>query len=172
MTIPNAEFVNTNYGNSLNYNNPIFKNIISNLISSGLFGENLANGSDARLGILNPETNTLEGGIQTYTNVNGDPSTAIALEVIVDCISRAIIKGYQEGFSQVIPSDGSSNINFKEDVLEMPFTIGLDLQSSKNVHEAILVLAREISQIKIALASLGCNLPPQLNLTSPSAHVK
>ena len=172
MTTVNVDLVNTNYGNSLNYNNPIFKDIISNLISSGLFNDNLAIGSDARLGVLNENTGNLEGSIQTFNNLNDTQNTAIALEVIVDSISRAILKAYQEGFDQALKSDGASNIGYSETSSETNANVGLSLNTATNVHEALNILAREIVVIKSSLASLGYVIPPQAVTLSPKAHVK
>ena len=112
-------------------------------------------GSDARLGVLNEESGKLEGGIQTFNNLNDTANTAIALEVIVDCISRAILKGYQEGFDQALKSDGASNIGYIESKSEKIANSGLVLNTATNVHEALNILAREIVVIKSSLASLG-----------------
>ena len=122
MTTVNLELVNSNFGNSLNYNNPVFKEIISNLISSGLFNDNLAIGSQARI--------PGDSSIQIYNNLADSPENvnrAIALEVIVDSISRAILKGYQEGFVQGASTtfDGASNIGYKASSKETLATTGL-----------------------------------------------
>lgn len=156
-----AEAINTSYGNTGNSENPVFLKALSILESSELLSEYLVPGSPAR-------TFPLPGGIDIYKNPSGGP--AIALEVIVDAISRAILKGYQDGFTQgalSIKSDGASNINFKiEDDVQLTEDPTKLLIDSGNVHEAIVKLGLEIAQIKTALQSLGAPLLPISNVPS------
>lgn len=167
-----AEKVNVSYGNVGNLENPVFLQALSILEKSGLLSSDLLPGSPAR-------PYPLQGGIDTFKNPSGGP--AIALEVIVDAVSRAILKGYQDGFSQgvgaaSIKSDGASNINFKiedENVLTEDLTkiFTSDGNVVENVHEAIVKLGLEIAQIKTGLQSLGVPLLPIQRIPSTTAII-
>lgn len=145
MITLNADLVNNNYGNVLNVCNPIFKDIISRLISTGLYTSAIAPGSPSRL--------PGEGSIQICKNGTNTPLMAVPLEAIVDCISRAIISGYLKGFEQNgLKSDGATNIGFTlSDKDPKPFT-NISLGAAENVHDAIVSLGIELNAVKASLA--------------------
>ena len=159
---PDSTSVNLSYGNGANAHNPVFQDIIERLINSGLYNSNLTPGSTARIG-------DLTNNIQNYANADGLPNTAIALEVLSDCISRAILYGFQKGFEQgTLKHDSASVIQFKTDTLTEDLSLlGLNLSSTTNVHEAIVNLGQELAIIKTSLASLGYVIPPQPVIKDP-----
>lgn len=159
---PSADSVNLSYGNGANAHNPVFQDIIERLINSGLYNSNLTPGSTARIG--DPDNN-----IQNYKNADGFENSAIALEVISDCISRAILYGFQKGFEQgTLKHDSASIVQFKTDSFtEDQFLNGLNLSKATNTHEAIVNLGRELAMVKTSLASLGYVIPPQDIIKDP-----
>ena len=139
----NSEYINAHYGNGTNIPNPIFKQAISLLIDSGLYSD-----------YLDPENlnNVGRESLAKYNNVSGNKN-AIPLEVLVDMISRAIMIGYRDGFSQAgLPIDGASGIGFTP--LEATAFTNLDIIQTTNVHEAIILLAGEINAIKMAIQAV------------------
>jgi hypothetical protein len=157
-----ANDLNINYGNLANEHNPVFQQALEILESSGLLSEHLSTTSLAR--------KPGDGSIAIYNNAAKVPN-AIALEVIVDAISRGIMLGYQQGFAQAIPSDGASNINFETTPLENATLLKLALGTSTNVHEAIVQIAQEINAIKVGLQGLGVTLLPIPATPSPKANL-
>lgn len=159
---PNADSVNLFYGNGANAHNPVFKDIVERLISSGLFNSNLTPGSTARVG-------DVENNIQNYKNADGEDNRAIALEVISDCISRAILYGFQKGFEQGnVKYDSASIVQFKTDTKTEDVSLtGLNLSNAVNVHDAIVNLGQELAIVKTSLASLGYVIPPQPIIKDP-----
>lgn len=152
--------INSEYGNVNDSYNPILKTILSELDSFGM----LDNLEIAR----NPPTS---GSIKTYKNLDGKENKAAPLEIIIDCISRGLMKSYQEGFVQGSSiSDGSSNISFKTTSEENAKLLGLiNFNSTTNTHQAIFQLAKELAAIKTGIASLGVIIPPEFPETIPTA---
>ena len=150
------ETINFEYGNVNNIYNPILKDILTNLDEFG-FLDNLTVARDAT-----------SGSIKTYKNLEGRENHAAALEIIVDCISRGLMKAYQDGFVQGITSDGSSNIGYSSEVI-LP---SINIAMASNTHEAITLLANEIQVIKATLVTLGKPLPPLPVVPSIKANIK
>lgn len=169
------EKINSEYGNVGNFQNPILENILKNLDELGLlqYMENARYPKD-------PNGNSLdEYSIKKYDNLNGSGNSASALEIMIDAISRGILKGLQEGFTQNIPgvlvpidSDGSSNIGFKSSIQENALLQKVNLSTCTNTHEAILVLAQELNLIKLGILGLGVDIPNQLPIPSNKALIK
>jgi hypothetical protein len=86
-----------------------------------------------------------------YTNGSDIPKSAVALDVIVDVITRTILKSLQSGYSDVlaptIKYDAGSNISFASTV---PI-ISVNLSTCDNVTQAINLLGQEIQALKIQL---------------------
>lgn len=144
MTIINPNEVNDVYGNVLNSCNPIFKDIMSRLISSGLYTSAVAPGSPARL--------SPNGSIQICKNATGAENMSVPLEALVDCISRAVVAGYIKGFEQAgLPSDGATNIGFSLSPFDPPAFTNISLGVAGNVHEAIVSLGIELNGVKAFL---------------------
>jgi hypothetical protein len=152
-----AEAINSQ-NNISNIPNPVFLQALQILESSGLLNENLAIGSPAR------KLDVASGGIQEYSSPNGTPTASVALETIVDAISRAVLIGFQQGFSQgVLQSDGCANISFVVNpATELLLLNQVGLPATTNVHEALIVLGQELNLIKNGLSSLGVVIPPQI----------
>lgn len=148
-----AETINAQ-NNPSNIPNPVFLQALQILESSGLLNENLVLGSPART----------TGGIQIYDSPSGVPKSSVALETIVDAISRAILIGFQQGFSQgVLQNDGASLVKFEVNPLtESPGLLLTGLPATSNVHESLVLLGQEINAIKTTLASLAAVIPPQI----------
>lgn len=168
MTIINADQVNSLYGNVENACNPIFKDIISRLISSNLYTDAIAPGSPARKGFVDPENPTkIVGSVEICKNATGNSNMAVPLEVLVDCISRAVVAGYLKGFEQhSIKSDGATNIGFSLSHSDPQLFTNISLGSAENVHDAIISLGIELNSVK---ASLG--QPPLPFTKNPSVII-
>lgn len=143
-----SETINSDYGNFNNMFNPVLKDILDNLDELGLLDD------------LEVARNSEEASIKTYDNLVG--GKAAALEIIIDCISRGLMKSYRDGFVQgILSSDGASNISFKTTPLENLALAGaIEFTATDNTHQAIYQLAQEISLIKNGLKSVGIVLPP------------
>ena len=169
------EKINYEYGNIGNFQNPILENILKNLDELGMlkFMENARNPKD-------PSGNSLNDySIKKYENLNGVGNEASAMEIMIDAISRGILKGLQEGFQQTLPgvsipvnSDGSSNIGFKSSVSEDLLLQKVNLSTCTNTHEAIVLLAQELNLIKLGILGLGIDIPNQLPIPSNKATLK
>lgn len=137
----NGDLVDTRYWGLGTNKNPIFKAAVDALIDAKLYTSAL----------YDPTSEALIH-IQSYTNGNGTTSAAVALDVIVDAVTRAVLKGLRDGFTQDdIPKDAATNINFSS-------TIGagtLNIPACKNVREAIDTLAIEVTAIKTMLSTLS-----------------
>lgn len=157
-----SETINSDYGNFNNMYNPILKDILDNL---GEFGF-LDNLSIAR--------NDTSGSIKTYKNLEGTQNKSAALEIIIDCISRGLMKSYRDGFVQgSLQSDGASNISFKANSAENIALVGaIDFTTTDNAHQAIYQLAQEIALIKNGLKTLGVTIPPVIPSTLPIPPLK
>lgn len=143
-----SETINSDYGNVNNMFNPVLKDILDNLNELGLLDD------------LEVARNSEEASIKTYKNlVDGK---AAALEIIVDCISRGLMKSYRDGFVQgQLSSDGASNVSFKTTPLENLALVGsIEFTTTDNTHQAIYQLAQEIALIKNSVKGLGIVLPP------------
>lgn len=151
--------INSEYGNVEDVYNPILKDILSELDSFGM----LDNLEVAR----KSETDS----IKIFKNLDGKENRAAPLEIIIDCISRGLMKSYQEGFVQgSSTSDGSSNISFKVTAEENAKLLGLiNFNSTTNTHQAIFQLAKELASIKTGIAALGVVIPPEIPETFPIA---
>ena len=159
-----AEDINNEYGNILDAYNPILKNALELFEEAGL----LDYLSDARTHKNDPDTS-----IKTFKDISGNPNEAAPLEIFVDALTRVILKSYQEGFTQgVLKSDGASNIGFKTQIPEDLELLKVDMKLTTNVHEALIILAKEINQIKVGLVGLGVNIPNAIPTPSLPASVK
>lgn len=156
-----AEDINNDYGNILDAYNPVLKNALELFEESGL----LEYMSKARKPKEHPETS-----IKTFKDINGNPNEAAPLEIFVDILTRIILKSYQEGFTQgLLNSDGASNIGFKTQIPEDLELLKVDMKLTTNVHEALIILAKEINQIKVGLVGLGVNIPNAIPTFPPVA---
>lgn len=154
--------VNTEYGNTGNLANPVFKDIIDNLEAGGIY--------TSALGIRTTSAdNPALPYVATFKNVDGNDNKAVALDVISDAISRAIIKGYRDGFTQAsLPKDGASSISFSLiDPADVTLAQGTPLVMAKDVNKALVALAAEVTALKTALATLVGN--PQFGMTPIAA---
>lgn len=121
--------------------NPVFQDIIGGLIDSKLYTSAL----------YSPDSPALrgDGSILSYTNGDGVPKQAVALDVIVDVISRAILKNLQNGFDST--ANTAANINYT--YIGAP-NISVNLAACANVSEAINLLGAELQIIKTTLQGL------------------
>ncbi len=159
-----AEDINNEYGNILDAYNPILKNALELFEESGL----LDYLSEAR-----KHREPTDTSIKTFKDINGNPNEAAPLEIFVDVLTRTILKSYQEGFTQRdLNSDGASNIGFKTQIPEDLELLKVDMKLTTNVHEALIILAKEINQIKVGLVGLGVNIPNSIPTPSLPANVK
>lgn len=118
--------------------NPVYKEVITNLVDSGLYTSALATGP-----AVNP---AFDGNILQYTNGLNVPNAAVPLEVLVDAVTKAVLKGYRDGFAGSI--DSAVNINFTNTSLNP------NLVDSDNLHNAVVKLANEVNLLRTALESL------------------
>lgn len=137
MTNINATEVYTRYWGTSISNNPVFEDIISGLIDAGLYTSALYDSSSDAF-----------KSIGIYANGLGASNKAVPLDVIVDVISRSILKNLQTGFNSGLKNAGS-NISFTG----LPNT-SVDLASCTNVSQAINLLGQEIMAIKVQLGAL------------------
>jgi len=116
-------------------NNPVFEDIISSMIDETLY-----------TGYL---TKANVNGAKTVLSYNGKA----ALDVIVDSISREIIKSYKEGFGITptgVVQDGASNVNyFNPTQTAVPLT---SFGTANNVNDALSSLAAEVQLMKSTLS--------------------
>ncbi len=157
-----SETINFEYRNIGNLQNPILEEALSMLEDTGM----LKYMEKAR----SPEQP--ENSIKMFKNLDGDESSAAPLEIITDILTRIILKSYKEGFDQGLHSDGSTNIGFELQPTEIPILLKVNLNSSKNVHEAIVTLAQEINQIKLGLVGLGVDIPNSPTIPTFPINVK
>jgi len=164
-----AEDINNEYGNILDAYNPVLKNALELFEESGL----LDYLSEAR-----KHREPTDTSIKTFKDINGNPNEAAPLEIFVDVLTRTILKSYQEGFTQGVftqrdlKSDGASNIGFKTQIPEDLELLKVDMKLTTNVHEALIILAKEINQIKVGLVGLGVNIPNAIPTPSLPASIK
>jgi hypothetical protein len=152
-----AETINDK-NNITNIPNPVFLQALQILEESKLLSVDLAIGSTSRM----------PGGIQVYTSPNGVTSASVALETIVDAISRAILIGFQKGVSQATNKvDGAAMVGLSINPLtELPTMLATGVGTSTNLHEAIISIGKELSLINTALASLSHPIVPQIAIPS------
>lgn len=148
--------VNTAYGNTGNLVNPIFKDIVDNLETGGIYTSALG---------IRTSANPAYEYVVTFKNANNVSNKAVALDVISDSISRAVLKGYRDGFTQgLIARDAASNINFSLiDPTDIALCVGTPLGMATDVNKALVALAAEITMLKTSLGTLMSN--PQFGLT-------
>jgi hypothetical protein len=153
--------INSDYGNVNDMYNPILKDILSELDSFGM----LDNLEVAR----KSETDS----IKIFKNLDGKKNKAAPLEIIIDCISRGLMKSYLEGFEQGLSSDGASNISFKLYPEEFaPLNGAISFEVTNNTHQAIFQLAQEIALIKNGIKALGVVIPPVPPTYTPQITLK
>lgn len=132
--------------------NPVFTRIISDLIDSQLYTSNLSS--------LHPSKEEI---LQYKSQDNVEAS---ALDVIADSISREIIKGFKEGFSDI--QDGASNVNYSSiNATAAPLT---SMGTVDNVNDAISCLTAEVQLLKSILVTffgaVSTTLPPAVTAAS------
>lgn len=120
--------------------NPVFKDIIGGLIDAGLYTSALYSPASPAL--------TGAGSIMTYSNGEGWNNSAVALDVIVDIISRSILKNLENGF------DGTANTAANINYTGVTPNVSVNLASCTNVSEAINLIGLELAAIKISLQGL------------------
>lgn len=144
-----SDSVNTTYGNTGDSLNPVFRDIIVLLEEAKLYMSALGDRTS-----LNPAAPYIE----LYNNPTSKDNKGVALDVISDAISRAILKGYRDGFAQAnVSKDGASNISFSALASDKFTTLGTDISNSTDVHQAIIMLCAEITALKTLLASIVGN---------------
>lgn len=140
----NANTINSRYGNTGNLINPILENTINSLIKLKLYSENLM--VEAGPGLSQLEQAKVDN-LLTFKSPAGED--VVALDVLVDCITRNILKSLQNGFAQNgIEKDAATNIN-----ISLPFLTNINTSLVDNVHDAIWILCQEIATIKTAMNS-------------------
>jgi hypothetical protein len=140
----NANSVNARYGNAGNLINPVLENTINSLIALKLYGENLM--VEAAPGLSKEEQAKVDN-LLTFKSPAGED--VVALDVLVDCITRNILKSLQNGFTQNgLSKDAATNIN-----ISLPTLPNLNTGLVDNVHDAIWILCQEIATIKSAMNS-------------------
>jgi len=118
--------------------NPVYSETINNLINAGLYTSALESSK-----AVDPET---AGNILQYNNGKDTPKKAVALEVIVDSITKGLLVGLRDGLTGSV--DSAVNIDFKNT------SKNTNLDNVDNIHSAIITLANEIQLIRTTLASL------------------
>jgi hypothetical protein len=116
--------------------NKAFGPAIQTLIDKKLYTEPLSN-----------ESSDAFKSIGIYENANGTPNKAVALDVIVDSVTRSVFEQLKTSTPIL---DGSSNIGFS---YTGTTDLNVALNSCSTVLEAIVLLATELSVMKIALQS-------------------
>lgn len=127
-----------------NAKNPVYGDIIKNLVSSGLYSDFLAPGSKA-------VDSTVEGNILQYKNGASVENTAVALEVLADGISKAILKQLRDGFAGSF--DSAINVN-----LSASDCVNASISADNNVHAALIKLANEVSILHTTVATVLTSL--------------
>lgn len=130
----NASNVNKRYFPTV-VKNPIFEGIISDLITAGLYTSALYVSSSPAF-----------KSIGTYKNGDHESNSAVPLDVIIDTITRNVLKGLRDGFNG---KDAASNISLDSNV----GTGVIDIPGCDNVHAAIELLTLELMAVKTALST-------------------
>ncbi len=154
-----AVTVTTRYWGTL-IQNPVFSDIIQGLMDAGLYTSYLSDPNSPAL--------TGDGSILSYANGNGNEKSAVALDVIVDVISRSILKNLKNGFDGT--ANTAANINFTTVVPNL----SVNINSCTNVSEALVLLANEIAAIKVTLQTVtqGSFQSAALIPVSPSTAIE
>jgi hypothetical protein len=139
-----ANTINARYGNGGNLINPILESTINSMIKLNLYGENLM----VEKGIgLSQEEQAKVDNLLVFKSPAGED--VVALDVLVDCITRNILKSLQSGFNQNgIKKDTATNLN-----ISLPTLTNINTLSMTNVHDAIWILCQELATIKTAMNS-------------------
>lgn len=130
-----ADKVNKRYFPTI-VKNPIFKNVIADLVTAGLYTS-----------ALHEVTAPAFKSIGTYKNGDHAPNSAVPLDVIIDTITRNVLKGLRDGFNG---KDAASNISLDSNI----GTGVIDIPGCDNVHAAIEMITIELMAIKTALSSV------------------
>lgn len=166
LMMTDAEIVYNRYWGALPDANPIFKEVIQGLIDAKLYTSALS--SPASLALPS---------IMEYTNGANIPKSAVALDVIVDVITRSILKSLKTGYTDVlIPNlkhDAGSNISFagSKDITSV------NLLDCDNVTQAINLLGQEIQALKIQLQAITSGvfqstaIIPAINAQNPVGKI-
>lgn len=125
--------VETRYFNGI-ITNRSFAGVIETLIDKGLYSE-----------ALQDSTSEAFKSIGIYKNAHGIANKAVALDVIIDSITRGVLESLKTASAA---QDGASNIGINC-VTNTDAIVNLSTCSS--VYEAIYVLATELAAVKIAL---------------------
>jgi len=146
----NASDINTRFDNAGNKHNPVFEDIISDLIDAGLYTSALEfkttgpTTEDKEIDKIKKDT------VFNFKNPDGEVGS-VSIDVLVHAISVNVLKGLRDGFTQIgIPKDGASNISYIANPNETTAVSNIALEGIKDVNQAIYVLAQEISLLKKA----------------------
>lgn len=140
----NSNTVNTRYGNVGNLINPILESTINSMIKLKLYGENLM--IEKGIGLSQKEQAMVDN-LLVFKSPAGED--VVALDVLVDCITRNILKSLQSGYIQNgIKKDTATNLN-----ISLPTLTNINTLSMTNVHDAIWILCQELATIKTAMNS-------------------
>lgn len=124
-------------------NNPVYKDIITNFVNSELYTSALDVGPAV--------TPSVKGNILTCKNGAGVPNSAIALEVIADGISSAILKQLRDGLNGSV--DTALNID-----LETKTSTNTVINTEDNVHSALIKLSNEVAALHKAITTAFTSL--------------
>ena len=159
-----SEVVNERFGNS-GGTNPFFKTIVEILEQGGLYNSNLIASPKEQLA-LTPEH---RNGVYSFKDLNGK-TQVVAIDVLIDAISRGIMKKLQDGSGiNNITCDSASNLSYKSGPELDQLSSVSGITASTNINEAISVLAQEIGKIKSALGILA---PVGIPLTLPNKKLR
>ena len=151
--IPTKEEINTRFGNAGNSHNPVFEDVIGDLITAGLYTSALefvpTNTGDAsadkQIDKIKKES------VFNFKNPDGDIGS-VSLDVLVHAITKNVIKGFRDGFTQLgISKDGASNVSYSINEAELALVSNIGLKTALDVNQALFVLAQEIAVLKRAV---------------------
>lgn len=134
-----SQEVNTRFGNNTNIN-PFFETIVEILEEGGLYNNDLNKAT--------PDINQMKY-VYCYYDLNG-VKKVVAIDVLIDAISRGIMKKLQEPSSQ----DAASNLSYSPSALDISSMPNIALESCTNINQAISVLAQEVSKLKLAVGGV------------------
>lgn len=158
-----SENVNTRFGNGAN-TNPFFKTIVEILEDGGLYNNNLS----ASIDELNTMNAQQKEQVYSFTNLNGIKQ-CVSIDVLIDAISRGLMKKLQSpnglidtSNPSIQCSDAASNLSYKATLDESTtYHPNISLNLCTNIHQAISVLAQEISKLKSAAGiTTAIGIPP------------
>lgn len=145
--MPNKEDINTRFGNAGNTHNPVFEDVIGDLITSGLYTSELEfkTTGNADIDKIKKES------VFNFKNPDGDIGS-VSLDVLVHAITKNVIKGFRDGFTQLgISKDGASNVSYSINEAELALVSNIGLKTALDVNQALFVLAQEIAVLKRAV---------------------